>query len=278
VKRAQSARTYDQLKQHYEVEKELANRLRNAPQEERRYLYTALYDELFRRVPLHPQLMQKLSAESSNARITSQMPFVRRFIKPATTFLEIGAGDCALSLEIAKTAKKVYAVDVSEVITKDMAYPDNFQLIISDGSSVPVPANSVNVAYSNQLMEHLHPDDASLQLNNIYKALTPDGVYICITPNRVSGPWDISRYFDTVPSGFHLHEYSIKELSRLFKTVGFSKVAIYFGYKGVFISLPLLPGIVCESLVNLLPYTLRRPVANSKLLRRLLGIRLIGKK
>ncbi len=42
------------LRQHYEVEKELADRLRHATREERRILYGTVYDELYQRVPHHP--------------------------------------------------------------------------------------------------------------------------------------------------------------------------------------------------------------------------------
>ena len=62
-------------------------------------------------------------------------------------------------------------------------------------------------------MEHLHPDDALEQLQNIYSALVPGGIYLCITPNRLSGPQDVSRDFDMVATGFHLKEYTISELS-----------------------------------------------------------------
>ncbi len=48
-------RSPEQIREHYEIEKELANRLRKASKPERRALYSALYDELYRRVPLHPQ-------------------------------------------------------------------------------------------------------------------------------------------------------------------------------------------------------------------------------
>ena len=49
-------RTMEQRRAHYEVETELAARLRNSSREERRNLYTALYDELYEKVPDHPLL------------------------------------------------------------------------------------------------------------------------------------------------------------------------------------------------------------------------------
>ncbi len=94
--------------------------------------------------------------------------------------MEIGPGDCKISIEVAGLVKKVIAIDVSSEITKQIKTPDNFSLILSDGSSIPVAENSVDVAYSNQLMEHLHPDDAMKQLKNIVRALAPGGIYLCL--------------------------------------------------------------------------------------------------
>ena len=129
------------------------------------------------------------------------------FLTPETTFLELGPGDCRLSFEVAKYVKNVYAIDVSKEITKYVQKPRNFHLILSDGSSINVPLTSINIAYSNQLMEHLHPDDALVQVRNVYKTLVPGGIYICITPHRFQGPHDISKYFDDISTGIHLKEY-----------------------------------------------------------------------
>lgn len=271
-------RTAEQLREHYEIEKELAERLRNAPKEQRRFLYAELYDELFRRVPFHPQLVQKASPEQMKQATAAQMRLLKQFLFDNMTFLEIGPGDCALSLEVCKRARQVYAVDVSEKITEGLAPPQNFQLVLSDGCSIPLPANSVDLAYSNQLMEHLHPDDAFEQLQNIYNVLSPGGQYLCITPNRYLGPYDISRYFDWMATGFHLKEYSVGELSDLFKQVGFSRVKVICGGKGRFISLSPRLIILCETLLNLFPNKFRRAITRNKLFSVLLGIRIIGVK
>jgi SAM-dependent methyltransferase len=136
--------------------------------------------------------------------------------------------------------------------------------------------NSIDVAYSNQLMEHLHPDDAFEQLQNIYQALVPGGVYICITPNRWSGPHDISKYFDPVATGFHLKEYSALELIRLFRQVGFSQVKVYIGAEGQYRPLPAFPVAWCETLLAKLPQSISQAIGRTIPFRLLLGIRLVG--
>ena len=271
-------RTPEQLREHYVIEKELANRLRNATKEERKYLYTSLYNELFRRVPLHPQLAQKADAGSQLVAVSKHMRLLKRYLSSDSTFLEVGAGDCSLSREVSTGVRKVYAVDVSQEITKGTAFPQNLELIISDGSSIPVPRGSVTLAYSSRLMEHLHPDDAVDQLRNIYSALAVGGKYVCITPNRLSGPYDISRYFDDVATGFHLGEYTFTELSEIFRKVGFSAMAAYAGGRGVYVRVPVLKVLLCERVLVRLPFSLRRAVASTLPFRALLGITMIGTK
>ncbi len=269
-------RMTEQLREHYEIEKELAGKLLKANRQDRRHLYSSLYNEMYERVPHHPQLTRKTSPEETRQLVAAQMRFISRYLNKEITFLEVGPGDCTLSFEAAKHVKKVYAVDVSDEITKSPTQPANFQLILSDGSTVPVPPNSVNVVYSNQLMEHLHPDDAFEQLENIYRALAPGGVYICITPNRLSGPHDISRHFDKEATGFHLKEYTTRELASLFKRVGFSGVRIYVGASGKYYSPFGFPIYLLEAVLDLLPNGLKKKLARGFPARPFLGIRLVG--
>jgi len=269
-------RTTEQLRQQYELEKELASRLRNASREERQGLYSSLYDELFKRVPHHPQLTLKAAPEQRHEAVLSRLQLLRHFINENTVFMEIGPGDCALSFEVARFVKRVYAVDVSKEITKTSTKPDNFQLVISDGCSIPVPTGSVDVAYSDQLMEHLHPDDALVQLQNIFTALTSTGIYLCITPNRLDGPHDISMYFDDQATGFHLHEYTITELRDLFFRVGFSKVKVYVWKLGFFLMLPLFPFRLLEQMLCALPRPLSKQLSRTRILSWLLYIRMVA--
>ena len=235
-------RSHERILEHYRIEKELADRLRSASQDERQRLYTAVYDELFQRVPDHPQLTMKMDERARRVEVRQRLNLVRPYLKPETIYLEVGPGDCAFALAVARRVRKVYAIDVSKEILGGVMQHGNFELAMSDGCSVPVPEASVDLAYSDQLMEHLHPDDAKTQLENIYQALKPGGTYLCITPNRLSGPHDVSRYFDEVATGFYLREYTVKELTELFRSAGFRKFKILIGGAGV--HLPLAPALV----------------------------------
>lgn len=270
-------RTARQIREHYEIEKPIADRLRNSTADERKEMYAQAYDELFQRVPHHPLLNVDSEAEG-RTRIEKELANLQPFLDETSVFLEVGPGDCAVSLEIAKRVEKVYAIDVSSEITKNLKAPDNFELVISDGSSVPAPKGTVDVAYSNQLMEHLHPDDAVRQLRNIYESLKPGGVYLCSTPNRLSGPHDVSRDFDHVATGLHLKEYTVTELDEIFRASGFVRTKVYLRFMQIRLFLPVFPFKVCEKVIGGFPHSLRRLITFNRAAKFLLGIKLIGEK
>jgi ubiquinone/menaquinone biosynthesis C-methylase UbiE len=269
-------RTFSQIKEHYELEIILADKLRNTKKNERQKLYGSVYNELFSKIKHHPQLTQKISEEASKREIQKQLGFLKKFLRADTAFLEVGAGDCKLSFKVAEMVKKATAIDVSEEITKTADIPANFRLILSDGCSIPVSSGSIQVAYSNQLMEHLHEEDAFDQLKNIFNALGNNGCYVCITPNRLSGPHDISVFFDKTARGFHLKEYTHKELNKLFKSVGFSKTRSYIGFRNFYTSIPHFLIYPYEQFLEFLPYSLRKKLLKLQIFRFVLHIRLVG--
>lgn len=269
-----------ELNEHYEIEKELASRLRNSDKRQRReqHLYMQVYDELFKRVRNHPQLTKKINPALKEREIAHQKRLITPFLNPQSVFLELGPGDCQLSFAICRDAKKVYAVDVSLEITKDLAQPKNFELLFSDGASIPLPPGSVDFAYSNQLMEHCHPDDAVEQLENLFHCLAPGGRYLCVTPHRFSGPHDISCFFSEVATGFHLKEYTNRELYSLFTKIGFKRVVVFWGARNIFLRLPIQAILCIEDILGILPFRLRRFLSGAFPFKQCLGIRLLAMK
>jgi len=269
-RRASSRRPAADIEQHYRIEIELADRLRAAPRAERLGLYGQVYDELFRRVPLHPQLTRKVSAAERFAAVADRIATLRPFIDADTVFLEVGAGDGSLTLEVAELARHCYALDVSHEILSGVRHA-KVETVLSDGCSVPVPRESVTLAFSFQVMEHIHPDDALEQLRNLFAAIAPGGSYVCVTPNRLNGPHDVSKYFDLVARGFHLKEYTIAELEQLFLGVGFSRVLAYPRFRGRYLRLPLgfLKGF--ERCFGWLPARVRRRFGYAPIVRNLLS-------
>jgi len=272
------SRTLERVKDHYQIEKELASRLRSASKEERRHLYSTVYNELFQRVPDHPQLSRKLNTRLRRREVTERLSLLRRYLHSNVAYLEIGPGDCALAIEAARRVRTAIAVDVSREIASGVHLLRNLDLLISDGANIPVPVGSIDVAYSDQLMEHLHPDDAIEQLRSIHEALAPGGVYICLTPNRWSGPHDVSRYFDEEATGFHLREYTVGELDALFRAAGFRNVAVLVGGRGAHLRMPVFVVTGLERMLESLPAPMGRKLARRLPLRVILGAKLVARK
>lgn len=263
------------LVDHYKLEKKLAAQLRSASRTERLVLYSKLYDELYTKVP-----SLKTNPRAVNeAYLSATIRTLRPFLNKDATYLEIGAGNLATIRGISPLVKKAIAIDVSkEFATALGPIPKNCELIISDGISIPAPKNSVDIAYSTQLMEHLHPDDAIEQLRNVFATLKKGGRYVLETPHRFNGPHDISKYFDDEATCFHLHEYTNRELRDLFRKTGFSKVYNLIGAKGYHLPCPTYALIALESLLNILPKKLRRSLSKSLPIKILLGTKIIGVK
>jgi SAM-dependent methyltransferase len=262
------------LRAHYELELRLARRLMTAPRAERHGIYGAVYAELFAAVPDHPQRARRQTDERGH--VDGQLRELRRHLGNAKAFLEIGAGDCRLAFAVCARVGRVVAVDVCDQLVDFAHAPENFCFALSDGTSIPVLSGSIDVAYSNQLMEHLHPEDALEQLANIYRALKPGGVYHCITPSRISGPHDISVYFDSAARGLHLKEYSYRDLTELFGRAGFRRVAYRVPRLGGAVPRPLL--FALEALLEGIGGPWRPALCQNALASRLLGIHALAYK
>ncbi|MCC6630825.1 MAG: class I SAM-dependent methyltransferase [Gammaproteobacteria bacterium] len=127
--------------------------------------------------------------------------------------LELGAGDCRRMARLAAPLCSIaYVLDFSPVIVEGGPLPANCPFPLSTGCDIPVLDSPMDVAYSNQLVEHLHPDNAVEQLRSIFRVLKKCGRYACVMPNRVSGPRDISMHFDETATGSHLKKYRAVEL------------------------------------------------------------------
>jgi hypothetical protein len=113
---------------------------------------------------------------------------------------------------------------------------------------------------------------------SIWKALRPGGRYVCVTPNRLNGPHDISMFFDTVATGLHMKEYTYRDLDRFFRGLGYDETRACLGMKGRFAALPVAMIGALEGVLSLLPSRMRVAIGRSPLFERLLIIRFVARK
>ena len=273
--------TMDEIRSLYELEKVLAARLRSANRLERRTLYQAVYEELYRQAPFHPMLTRKANRDDS-LKIRQSIACLHRLLRAGSTVLEVGAGDCRVAFEVAAHVGRVYGLEVSRTISDNAATPANFELLISDGIEIPLPNESVDLVFSDQLMEHLHPDDALEQLRNIAQVLKPGGAYVCITPHRLYGPTDVSKYFDDAATCFHLKEYTYRELDHALREAGFARTSAYLNKGLRYAELPMAAVLGFEALAQRLfgsrPYDIRQRWMRQKPFSALQRLQIVGYK
>ncbi|RMD78917.1 MAG: class I SAM-dependent methyltransferase [Lentisphaerae bacterium] len=216
--------TPEQLRHRYEVERQLANELKNADAATRRKLYPTLYQRLFQQCPHHPRLTLQQDPEAIRQAVQARMRILKPFLSPQATFLEIAPGDCQLAFAAAAHVKRAIGIDISAQSNLLSNAPGNFHLILYDGYDFPVAPHSIDIIFSYQVIEHIHPDDLPNHFAQIHRSLTPNGFFIFDTPHRASGPHDVSRHFSATPQGFHLKEWTLHEIIPLLRSAGFSRI------------------------------------------------------
>jgi len=252
-------RSIEQLRHHYEVEKRIAERLRRSKRENRTEIMRTMYDELFAEVPDHPRLTAKINPERERISIVRQMRLLRHHLRSGQNYLEFGPGNCSLAVSLCSLVKHVYAVDICEQ-AGSIEKPENFTFIVYNGYNLDLPDNSIDIVFSNQVLEHLHPDDTEEHFRLVFRLLKPGGKYIFCTPQRLCGPGDISKYFSDVAEGFHLKEWTFGELSSLVKRVGFTKWQGRWYARGICIWLPRSLILTLERFLSYWPIKLRRRI------------------
>ena len=254
-------RTYEQIRNHYDVERALADKLRGSTRDERKTIYVTMYDELFAKVPDHPRLTRRNDAAMTRAANRKKQRLLEGLLKPDKVVLEFGPGDCRFATQISRRVKFVYGVDISDQTGSGPETPDNFELIVYDGFDLSMPGDTVDIAFSDQLIEHFHPDDTLEHFRLVRRVLKPGGAYMFRTPHRFRGPADVSRYFCDEPQGFHLKEWTYGEIGWALRDAGFSKWRGYWSAKGRRIRMPHAYFAALEKILPSLPRSLGRKAA-----------------
>lgn len=254
-------RTPDRIRHHFEVERELAARMRASTREERTELFKTLYTELFERVPDHPRLTRRETPESSRRNVENQLRLIRPHLNADATLIEIAPGDCRLGHAAAGLCRQVIGIDISDQRAAGDTSPANFTLVVYDGYHLDLPDGCADVVFSYQFLEHLHPDDVDPHFQLVHRLLKPGGHYIFDSPHFFSGPHDISSAFGDTLQCFHFQEWTYREMRTRLRGHGFDRTWLH--RKGREWRSPLANGLhdTIESLVGILPGRLRKALA-----------------
>jgi len=227
---------------HWEQEREFARQIREAPKGSaaRSAAFGAGYDAITKLIAFREGATESGVVMGLNPRyvrlvlrlLAKQRPLERGWRAPPRLF-EIGYGSGAMLAAVAEHGFGVAGIEVSSFMqqqAKARLSPEHHTgLLLGDFLTAHLPGGEgYQVVYWNDVLEHLPPDESFDFVRRVHDILSPGGVLVTITPNWHTRPMDITRAFQpprTEARGFHLKEYTLREVTTLLRRAGFARVA-----------------------------------------------------
>lgn len=205
---------------HWELEKNLTKKLLNSNKENRWEIFEECYSILYGKL----DWLNKSNAGNQFDSSEISKNWVNLIGEPPQKIYEVGSGKGELIRSLAELGYKCRATEITrERGKKHVTNHPNLSWGISDGIHLDKFENiNYDVVISNQVIEHMHPEDVHEHFNGVFSILSSGGRYIFTTPHKFGGPFDISRVFNCdEPKGMHLKEYTYREMKTLLLKSGF---------------------------------------------------------
>lgn len=160
----------------------------------------------------------------------SDSAWLQRLLEPASTVLDLGCGIGRVAYYMAPHCHRLWAVDVSprmlELARHRLAAFDNVSYALCrDVAIADVSPQSVDLAYSLLVLQHLEREDAFLLLEELHRVLRPRGAAVITFPNLLSETYlrCFTRYaHDRASSQLNrARAYTPQEVERLMPAAGF---------------------------------------------------------
>ncbi|HXM63304.1 MAG TPA: class I SAM-dependent methyltransferase [Terriglobales bacterium] len=154
---------------------------------------------------------------------------------PPRTMLDVGCSTGTLVRMLIADGYDAYGIDISEdLVSKarelaNSTFRQDLSGRFSAGNFLrhDFGDRTFDFIHSNDVLEHIHWDEAIDFLSKCHRLMRPGGVLWLITPNRLTGPGDATTLtfpWGTPAIGLHLKEYTLAELSTLLRRANFSRV------------------------------------------------------
>jgi len=181
------------------------------------------------------EILRDCAPELENFGYVPEVVHERTDLFDGKVVLDYGCGYGHSTELLSKTAQFVSGIDCSRFVIKyaQMRCKDlsNVEFRLNSSPFIPCDDESIDTVYSNDLLEHLHPDDLVTHIKEVHRILKEGGSYVFWTPGRESGPHDCTNWFYPRRMGFraragHLREYTSGELVATAKEAGFGKAEL----------------------------------------------------
>jgi SAM-dependent methyltransferase len=216
--------TEEMILMHWELEKRLTAQLLNSTSQNRWETFEKCYTQLYEQLPwLNELIVTALDPDQSDDYKCWNMLIDGT---PKRVY-EVGSGKGDLIQFLAQSGHKCVGTDITRKRGRKYA-ANHFNLTwdITDGVHLDnfVSPESFDIVLSDQVIEHLHPNDIISHFQSIFEILKDGGKYIFRTPHVHQGPSDISKVFRCDrPMGMHLKEYTFAEINKSLRLAGFKK-------------------------------------------------------
>lgn len=215
--------TDEMVGQHWTLERQLTQELL-ASSGDRRETFDRCYTRLFQELPWLNEWA--LAPEEANTDVLGD--WARLIGPPPKRVYEVGSGGGRLITYLAEAGYDCRATEISTERGERLTDPHSrISWGTTDGVNLTKfePADTFDAVISDQVIEHLHPDDLGRHLREARELLREGGKYIIGTPHRFDGPSDVSAVFGyTESAGMHLKEYTYAELVGQLRAAGYSDI------------------------------------------------------
>jgi SAM-dependent methyltransferase len=211
---------------HWELERTLTRQILSSHPEARwetfERCYTTLYEELHWLYSGQPPRLTPQELEAKHG-------YWRYWIgPPPRKVYEVGSGRGELIACLSHLGYECRATEITR--ERGQCWVDdrpNLTWGTTDGVHLDQfePADTYDAVISDQVVEHLHPEDLIEHFRGALRILKSGGRYVFRTPHVHDGPSDVSRFFGSdTPQGMHLREYTYRELAAKMKHAGFRNI------------------------------------------------------
>lgn len=211
--------TAEQVLHHWNWERQLRRELLSAPAESRAQVFEEGYSRHYRELTW---------LQDTGHQACSSQEWLDLIGQPSKKVFEIGSGRGDLIKALAEAGHHCTATELSSERGERWVKDANIRWHTTDGVHLDryEPPDSYNIVISNQVIEHMHPDDLLAHFQGVHAILRPGGSYLLATPHRHMGPCDVSCLFGSSEcEGQHLKEYTYREIARVAALAGFRESA-----------------------------------------------------
>ena len=214
--------TGDRRREQFAFERVLRARILNSSADTRQDVVSQAYGELFDRFPDHAVFDYTDESRRESGRLAAGM--IAPLARPGWRVLEVGCGRGDVLFALAEAGLHCTGVEPSHRMIQVCEQGSGVDVQYGTADRLQFPDGAFDLVFSQQVLEHLHPDDVPAHLAEAFRVLRPGGLLAVETPNRRTGPQDISRGFTPTAEGLHLKEWCMAELTAAFRTAGFVRL------------------------------------------------------